>query len=164
MKAAKDPRSQSVSEIRLSTRAYNCLKELGVHTLGQLCDMPSHQVLACRGMGAKTFNELQSALAERGLGFDNSADDLPVQKSSIASISGHIQRLRANERDAHLRLIRAITAANAAGINPAANGPDALWWTEVRRSALAVARLDGMCLSVSEAEEYAFEQCAMLPE
>ena len=49
--------------------ATNALVQAGITTLAQVAEHPSSELLALHGVGPKTIRLLDTALAERGLGF-----------------------------------------------------------------------------------------------
>lgn len=59
-----------ISSLELSVRLGNALARAGVQTLGQLCLKSEAEVLSMRSLGLKSFNEVQSILADRGLTLD----------------------------------------------------------------------------------------------
>jgi len=58
-----------LSEIELSTRTTNCMRENKILTLGQLANMSIAQVFAIPNLGRKCFLELKEVLKSYGLNF-----------------------------------------------------------------------------------------------
>lgn len=53
----------------LSVRAYNCLKNGGFNTIGDIVIKTEYQMLKVKGLGRETLYEIRDALAESGLRF-----------------------------------------------------------------------------------------------
>lgn len=53
---------QSIDDLEISVRAYNCLKNKGIVTVGQLRLMSISQLLRIENLGVKTLREIQQAL------------------------------------------------------------------------------------------------------
>jgi DNA-directed RNA polymerase subunit alpha len=56
-----------IEDLGLSVRTYNCLKRSGITKVGQILQMDRKELLGVRNFGQKSFDELQDALAVRGL-------------------------------------------------------------------------------------------------
>lgn len=56
-----------IEDLGLSVRTYNCLKRSGITRVGQILQMDRKELLGVRNFGQKSFDELQEALAVRGL-------------------------------------------------------------------------------------------------
>jgi DNA-directed RNA polymerase subunit alpha len=56
-----------IEELQLSVRTFNCLKRSGITKVGQILQMDRKELLGVRNFGQKSFDELQDALAVRGL-------------------------------------------------------------------------------------------------
>jgi DNA-directed RNA polymerase subunit alpha len=56
-----------IEDLNLSVRTYNCLKRSGITRVGQILQMDRKELLGVRNFGQKSFDELQDALASRGL-------------------------------------------------------------------------------------------------
>lgn len=59
------------SEIKLSVRATNCLRNIGIKTLGELANKTESEMLSIRNLGERTLWELREALHSYGLKFKN---------------------------------------------------------------------------------------------
>ena len=68
-------RDRSVDELELTVRAYKCLKQGKVHTLGELVAKTEAELLKTRNFGRKSLNELKEVLAGLGLRFGMRDDD-----------------------------------------------------------------------------------------
>jgi len=62
-----DQMSRSVDELELSVRSYNCLKNAGIKTLGDLVTKTEAEMLKTKNFGRKSLNEIKDILAEMGL-------------------------------------------------------------------------------------------------
>ncbi|MBK6941111.1 MAG: RNA polymerase subunit alpha domain protein [Planctomycetes bacterium] len=60
-------RSKGVAELDLSVRSRKALDNLGVGTVGQLCEISEEQLLACKNFGQTSMNEIKKKLADLGL-------------------------------------------------------------------------------------------------
>ncbi len=56
-----------IEDLNLSVRTFNCLKRSGITKVGQILQMDRKELLGVRNFGQKSFDELQDALAVRGL-------------------------------------------------------------------------------------------------
>lgn len=56
-------------ELDFSVRAWNWLQKFNINTLGELAVREQGELLAVKGFGKKTLNELQDKLAQYGLQF-----------------------------------------------------------------------------------------------
>jgi uncharacterized protein YjbI with pentapeptide repeats len=61
--------SKSVDELEISVRTYNCLKNLGTRTIGELINKSETEVLQSKNFGKKSLNELGDILRSMGLDF-----------------------------------------------------------------------------------------------
>jgi hypothetical protein len=58
-------------ELELSVRAANCLKNMGVRTVGQLTAMSDAELLRYPNFGRRSLNQLKQVLDEYGVGLKN---------------------------------------------------------------------------------------------
>jgi DNA-directed RNA polymerase alpha subunit len=58
----KDALATSVDELKISTRALNCLKRSGVQTVGELVQYSAKDLMRWRNMGSGTVGELDLML------------------------------------------------------------------------------------------------------
>ena len=70
--------AQPVSELELSVRSANCLREAHIKTLGELVKKSEAEMLKYRNFGKKSLTEISNILKEMGLGFGM---DVDVQKA-----------------------------------------------------------------------------------
>lgn len=76
----EDPNNQiPIEELRLSVRAYNCLKRAQINSVADLLDFSQEDLLEIKNFGQKSAEEVIEALQER-LGIT-----LPMEKSSKSS-------------------------------------------------------------------------------
>jgi DNA-directed RNA polymerase subunit alpha len=59
--------SLSVSDFELSVRSRNCLKSMGINTLGELCQHSEQELLASKNFGETSLVEIREMLALKGL-------------------------------------------------------------------------------------------------
>jgi DNA-directed RNA polymerase subunit alpha len=68
--------AKSVDELNLSVRTANCLKNAGVHTVGELVQKSRKEMLETKNLGKKSLEELESTLEELELGFRSENEDI----------------------------------------------------------------------------------------
>ena len=61
--------NRSVEELELSVRAYNCLKNADIKTIGELVQKTEAEMLKTKNFGRKSLNEIKEILSEMGLSF-----------------------------------------------------------------------------------------------
>ncbi|MBX5475822.1 MAG: DNA-directed RNA polymerase subunit alpha [Clostridia bacterium] len=66
--------SQSIDELELSVRSYNCLKRAGINTIGELVAKTPEDMMKVRNLGKKSLEEVQEKLAALGLSLRQSED------------------------------------------------------------------------------------------
>jgi len=66
----------SIEELELSVRAYNCLKNANIKTIGELVQKTESEVLKIKNFGKITLNELKGVLEGMGLTFGMDVKDL----------------------------------------------------------------------------------------
>lgn len=66
-----DPRveylNRSVEDLELSVRAYNCLKNASIRTIGELVQKTEAEMLKTKNFGRKSLNEIKEILSSMGL-------------------------------------------------------------------------------------------------
>ena len=62
-----------ISELELSVRSANCLREAKIHTIGELVDKSTQELLKYRNFGKKSLAEIEELLKGMGLGLGMSA-------------------------------------------------------------------------------------------
>lgn len=60
---------KSIDELELSVRAYNCLKNANIKTIGDLVQKTEHEMLRTKNFGRKSLNEIKEILVGMGLSF-----------------------------------------------------------------------------------------------
>jgi DNA-directed RNA polymerase subunit alpha len=70
---------KSVDELELSVRSANCLKNAGIHLIGELVQKTETEMLKTRNFGRKSLNEIKEILSEMGLSLGMKID-FPVRK------------------------------------------------------------------------------------
>jgi DNA-directed RNA polymerase subunit alpha len=61
--------NRSVEELELSVRSYNCLKNAGIQTIGDLVQKTESEMLRTKNFGRKSLNEIKELLSGLGLTF-----------------------------------------------------------------------------------------------
>ena len=69
---------RSVSELELSVRAANCLKNAGIETIAEMVQKTESEMLKTKNFGRKSLNEIKEILAEMGLSLGLKVDDAIV--------------------------------------------------------------------------------------
>ena len=77
-----------VADFELSARARNCLQQMGIQTLNDLCSYTEAELLSSKNFGETSLEEIKQMLASRGLQLGQtsaktSIQDLPEVDSSI---------------------------------------------------------------------------------
>ncbi len=75
--------SQPVSELELSVRSANCLREAHIKTIGELVKKTEMEMLKYRNFGKKSLTEINNILKEMGLGFG-----IEVDLDKVKQLSG----------------------------------------------------------------------------
>ncbi len=60
---------KSIDELELSVRAYNCLKNANIKTIGDLVQKTEYEMLRTKNFGRKSLNEIKEILIGMGLNF-----------------------------------------------------------------------------------------------
>jgi DNA-directed RNA polymerase subunit alpha len=58
---------RSIDELELSVRSYNCLKNAGIETVGDLVQKTEAELLKTKNFGRKSLNEIKELLADMKL-------------------------------------------------------------------------------------------------
>jgi DNA-directed RNA polymerase subunit alpha len=69
-----------VSELELSVRSANCLREANIKTLAELVTKTEPEILAYRNFGKKSLNEVAALLKTMGLDFGMNIDEEKMKK------------------------------------------------------------------------------------
>jgi len=56
-----------IEELELGVRSYNCLKRVGIETIGDLTSKSEAELVAIPNFGRKSIEEVRSSLAAHGL-------------------------------------------------------------------------------------------------
>jgi DNA-directed RNA polymerase subunit alpha len=56
-----------IEELELGVRSYNCLKRVGIETIGDLTSKSENELVAIPNFGRKSIEEVRGALAAHGL-------------------------------------------------------------------------------------------------
>jgi DNA-directed RNA polymerase subunit alpha len=79
--------NRSVEELELSVRSYNCLKNAGIQTIGELVQKTEAEMLKTKNFGRKSLNEIKEMLAQMGLSLgmriDESGNPVPGPTSIL---------------------------------------------------------------------------------
>ena len=73
-----------ISEIELSVRSINCLKNLGVETLGDLVTKTEEDLLCCRNFGSTSLEEIKKILVDKDLKLGMDQKSLSKNDSNIS--------------------------------------------------------------------------------
>ncbi len=73
-----------ISELELSVRSANCLREAQIHTIGELVDKSPQELLKYRNFGKKSLAEIEELLKGMGLGLGMSPSGQPVSQEEAA--------------------------------------------------------------------------------
>ncbi len=72
---------RSVSELELSVRAANCLKNAGIETIAEMVQKTESEMLKTKNFGRKSLNEIKEILADMGLSLGMKVDDSIVAEA-----------------------------------------------------------------------------------
>src|SRR5438552_12925838 len=67
MDRISDQLNRSVEELELSVRSYNCLKNAGIQSIGELVQKSESEMLRTKNFGRKSLNEIKEILQTMGL-------------------------------------------------------------------------------------------------
>ena len=70
-----DQLNRSVEELELSVRSYNCLKNAGIQTIGELVQKTESEMLRTKNFGRKSLNEIKEILNKMGLSLGMKFDE-----------------------------------------------------------------------------------------
>ena len=71
-----------VSELELSVRSANCLKNANITLIGELVQKTEGEMLKTKNFGRKSLNEIKSILEEMGLSLGMKLDNFPAPKQA----------------------------------------------------------------------------------
>jgi len=72
--------SRSVDELELSVRSYNCLKNAGIRTIGELVQKTEAEMLKTKNFGRKSLNEIREILRSMSLDFGMRVDEKRLKR------------------------------------------------------------------------------------
>ena len=70
-----------VSELELSVRSANCLKNANIRLIGELVQKTETEMLKTKNFGRKSLNEIKGIMEEMGLSLGITLDNFPLPKS-----------------------------------------------------------------------------------
>jgi DNA-directed RNA polymerase subunit alpha len=70
-----------VSELELSVRSANCLKNANIRLIGELVQKTETEMLKTKNFGRKSLNEIRGIMEEMGLSLGITLDNFPLPKS-----------------------------------------------------------------------------------
>ena len=71
---------RSVSELELSVRSANCLKNADIKFIGELVQRSETEMLKTKNFGRKSLNEIKEILADMGLGLGMNVPNFPSRE------------------------------------------------------------------------------------
>jgi len=71
-----------VSELELSVRSANCLKNAEITLIGELVQKTEAEMLKTKNFGRKSLNEIKAILAEMGLSLGMKLENFPPKETS----------------------------------------------------------------------------------
>jgi DNA-directed RNA polymerase subunit alpha len=71
-----------VSELELSVRSANCLKNASITYIGELVQKTEAEMLKTKNFGRKSLNEIKGILEEMGLSLGMKLDNFPLPKKA----------------------------------------------------------------------------------
>ncbi len=101
-----DQLNRSVEELELSVRSYNCLKNAGIQTIGELVQKSESEMLRTKNFGRKSLNEIKEILQTMGLGARHETRRARPSDRSAASSSGIDSGRDSGRRPVRLRTYR----------------------------------------------------------
>jgi len=70
---------KGVDDLELSVRSANCLKNAGIHYIGELVQKTEQEMLKTKNFGRKSLNEIKEMLSDMGLSLGNKVDFHPPE-------------------------------------------------------------------------------------
>jgi DNA-directed RNA polymerase subunit alpha len=80
-----------VSELELSVRSANCLKNANITYIGELVQKTEAEMLKTKNFGRKSLNEIKSILEEMGLSLGMELDNFPIPKKPDQAVDQTIE-------------------------------------------------------------------------
>jgi len=75
-----------VSELELSVRSANCLKNANITLIGELVQKSENEMLKTKNFGRKSLNEIKEILSEMGLSLGMKLDNFPPPDSKLEEL------------------------------------------------------------------------------
>ena len=92
MGSARPVMGESIDELELSVRSYNCLKRAGIHSVDELCQMTPDDLAKVHNMGRKSYEEILEQLANIGRKLkENKTEIEPVNPSAHPDVTDEVQ-------------------------------------------------------------------------
>ncbi len=79
-----------VSDFELSVRSRNCLKQMNIHSLGDLLRITEPKLLAYKNFGETSLNEIKAMLSQKGLRLGQSLDEPQVQPTASGAAASPV--------------------------------------------------------------------------
>lgn len=79
-----------ISDFELSVRSRNCLKQMNIHTIGDLLRITEQKLLAYKNFGETSLNEIKAMLAQNGLRLGQATEDggMTIGRPAPPAVSG----------------------------------------------------------------------------
>lgn len=92
---ARPVMGESVDEMELSVRTYNCLRRAGIHTLDELCELTPDDLAKVHNMGRKSYDEIIEMLAKLGrrLKSDHDSDKSNSSSDTDDEVQSEIEKI-----------------------------------------------------------------------
>jgi DNA-directed RNA polymerase subunit alpha len=72
-----------ISDFELSVRSRNCLKKMGIRTLGDLTRITEPELLSYKNFGETSLNEIKAILTSKGLRLGQAVEDKSAKKAVV---------------------------------------------------------------------------------
>jgi DNA-directed RNA polymerase subunit alpha len=72
-----------ISDFELSVRSRNCLKKMGIRTLGDLTRITEAELLSYKNFGETSLNEIKAILTSKGLRLGQAVEDKASKKAAV---------------------------------------------------------------------------------
>lgn len=83
-----------IKKIGLSSRAYNVLQKMGIHTIEELCNVPIGSIKRERNVGKKTISELEAAIRfYRAMDLQKDDEPIPDEDNRPSNIQEDIRNI-----------------------------------------------------------------------
>ncbi|MBN1276809.1 MAG: DNA-directed RNA polymerase subunit alpha [Deltaproteobacteria bacterium] len=88
-----------VSDLELSVRSANCLKNANITLIGELVQKTEAEMLKTKNFGRKSLNEIKAILEEMGVHLGMELDNFPVKKKADSKNRKELQEEMADDED-----------------------------------------------------------------